>query len=444
MTTDYVHDAAEDTAEPAPVPLNPAMPLEGAPEWAGATWVGTLDVAEIADGDPAPGSAPDGSVTCVPLEAAGYQRARVLLRHGSVPIRFVDAPIDDGLVRVPVAPYALPQLPSRASLPPVSVVVCTHERPGMLADALQSLQRLDYPDYEVVVVDNAPRTDGTRRVVESLDDPRFRIVTEPVAGLSNARNAGLLAIAHDLVAFTDDDVVADTGWLLGLAQGFARSPEIACVCGMVPSGELRTRSQVYFDWRVSWADSTRARVFSLAEPPSDLPLFPFQIGVYGTGANFAVRRDIALSLGGFDEALGAGTRTRGGEDIDMFFRILTAGHALANEPDSIIWHRHRSTGDDLLEQSRGYGVGLGAWLTKVVTDRRHLALALRVLRRRSRAVARAGVAYGAITRPPEGIADGVAAQAGRREVMSVVGGPVALVRERLRGRRARPLAKARS
>lgn len=444
MTTDYVHDAAEDTAEPAPVPLNPAMPLEGAPEWAGATWVGTLDVAEIADGDPAPGSAPDGSVTCVPLDAAGYQRARVLLRHGSVPIRFVDAPIDDGLVRVPVAPYALPQLPSRASLPPVSVVVCTHERPGMLADALQSLQRLDYPDYEVVVVDNAPRTDGTRRIVESLDDPRFRIVTEPVAGLSNARNAGLLAIAHDLVAFTDDDVVADTGWLLGLAQGFARSPEIACVCGMVPSGELRTRSQVYFDWRVSWADSTRARVFSLSEPPSDLPLFPFQIGVYGTGANFAVRRDIALSLGGFDEALGAGTRTRGGEDIDMFFRILTAGHALANEPDSIIWHRHRSTDDDLLEQSRGYGVGLGAWLTKVVTDRRHLALALRVLRRRSRAVARAGVAYGAITRPPEGIADGVAAQAGRREVMSVVGGPVALVRERLRGRRARPLAKARS
>ena len=444
MTTDYVHDSAEDTAEPAPVPLNPAMPLEGAPEWAGATWVGTLDVAEIADGEPTPGSAPDGTVTCVPLDAAGYQRVRVLLRHGSVPIRFVDAPIDDGLVRVPVAPYALPQLPSRASLPPVSVVVCTHERPGMLADALQSLQRLDYPDYEVVVVDNAPRTDGTRRVVESLDDPRFRIVTEPVAGLSNARNAGLLATAHDLVAFTDDDVVADTGWLLGLAQGFARSPEIACVCGMVPSGELRTRSQVYFDWRVSWADSTRARVFSLAEPPSDLPLFPFQIGVYGTGANFAVRRDIALSLGGFDEALGAGTRTRGGEDIDMFFRILTAGHALANEPDSIIWHRHRSTDDDLLEQSRGYGVGLGAWLTKVVTDRRHLALALRVLRRRSRAVARAGVAYGAITRPPEGIADGVAAQAGRREVMSVVGGPVALVRERLRGRRARPLAKARS
>ncbi|EON34711.1 Glycosyltransferases involved in cell wall biogenesis [Gordonia terrae C-6] len=444
MTTDYVHDAAGATAEPDPVPLDPAMPLEGAPEWPGATWVGMLDVAEITGDDREPDSVTDGMVTCAPLDAAGYGRARVLLRHGSAPIRFVDAPIVDGLVRVPVAPYALPDLPSRATLPPISVVVCTHERPGMLADALSSLQRLDYPDYEVVVVDNAPRTDGTRRVVDALDDPRFRLVTEPVAGLSNARNAGLLAAAHDLVAYTDDDVVADAGWLLGLAQGFGRSPEIACVCGMVPSGELRTRSQIYFDWRVSWADSMRARVFSLADPPSDLPLFPFQIGVYGTGANFAIRRDVALALGGFDEALGAGTRTRGGEDIDMFFRILTAGHALANEPDSIIWHRHRSTDEDLLEQSRGYGLGLGAWLTKVATERRHLALALRVLRRRSRAVARAGAAYGAITRPPEGIADGVAAQAGRREVLSVVGGPVALARERLRGRRARPLAKARS
>ncbi len=436
MTTEFVHDATDDTVEPNPVPLNPAMPLEGAPEFPGATWVGTLDIA----GDDR--TASDGTVTCVPLEAGGYSRARVLLRHGSVPIRFVDVPIDDGLVRVPLAPYALPDRPSRDSLPAVSVVVCTHERPGMLADALRSLQRLDYPDYEVVVVDNAPRTDGTRRVVDELDDPRFRLVTEPVAGLSNARNAGLLAAAHDLIAYTDDDVVADTGWLLGLAQGFARSPEIACVCGMVPSGELRTRSQVYFDWRVSWADSMRARVFSLAEPPPDLPLFPFQIGVYGTGANFAIRRDIAVALGGFDEALGAGTRTRGGEDIDMFFRILTAGHALANEPDSIIWHRHRSTDDALLEQSRGYGIGLGAWLTKVAIDRRHLALALRVLRRRTRAVTKAGVAYGAITRPPAGIADGVAAQAGRREVMSVVGGPVALTRERLRGRRARPLAEA--
>ena len=200
MTTDHVHDAAPDTADRAPIPLAPAMPLEGAPEWPGATWVGMLDVAQIAGHDGTTGFPSGSTVSCVPLDAAGYRRARVLLRHGSVPIRFVDAPIDGDRVEIPIAPYDLPDMPSRDSLPPVSVVVCTHERPGMLADALHSLQRLDYPDYEVVVVDNAPRTEGTRRVVDELDDPRFRLVTEPVAGLSNARNAGLLAAAHDLIA----------------------------------------------------------------------------------------------------------------------------------------------------------------------------------------------------------------------------------------------------
>ncbi|SDU82095.1 Glycosyltransferase, GT2 family [Gordonia westfalica] len=411
-----------------PTVIRPAMPAGGPPEFPEATWVGTLDVADL----------PPGDIVCRPEGAEEYARARVLLRNGSAPISFVDTVIEDGLVRLDIPILDAAPTPVVA-LPAISVVVCTHERPEMLAAALESLRHLDYPDYEVIVVDNAPRSDGTRHAVEALDDPRFRRVVEPVAGLSNARNTGVLAAAHGIVAFTDDDVVADPGWLLGLAAGFARSPRVACVCGMVPSGELRTRSQAYFDWRVSWADSMESRVFSMDAPPADLPLFPFQIGAYGTGANFAIRRETAIALGGFDEALGAGTRSRGGEDIDMFFRVLTAGLELANEPASIIWHRHRSDDDALLVQSKGYGVGLGAWLTKVATDRRHLVLALQVLRRRTRAVAEAGAAYGAITRPPEGVADGLSAKAGRREVFSVLGGPVALARERMSGRRASPL-----
>ena len=184
------------------------------------------------------------------------------------------------------------------------------------------------------------------------------------------------------------------------------------------------------------------RVYSLDDPPHDLPLFPFQIGAYGTGANFAVRRETIRRLGGFDEALGAGTRTRGGEDIDMFFRVLTAGYALANEPSSIIWHRHRSDTDALLVQARGYGLGLGAWLTKVAVNRQHRRLAFSVLRRRARAVARASADYGAITKPPREFAEEMSSAVGRIEVFSVLGGPVALARERMRGRRATPLPGA--
>ncbi|AZG45708.1 glycosyltransferase family 2 protein [Gordonia insulae] len=435
----------------APLRLVPAMPSDGEPEWPGATWVGVLDLADVHRGQ--------RIAVCAPDAADGYAKARILIRDGFTPLSFVHTELIDGLIHV--------ELPDRASeatgdaraseatgdapaseatpvtdpaLPPISVVICTRERPDQLIDALRSLRRLDYPDYEIVVVDNAPTGDATERVVAELADDRIRRIVEPVAGLSNARNAGLRGARHGLVAFTDDDVVADRGWLRGLAAGFARDPDVACVCGMVPSGELRTRPQAYFDWRVSWAASLVPRVYSLNDPPEDVPLFPFQVGVYGTGANFAVDRARALELGGFDEALGAGTRTKGGEDLDMFFRVLAAGHALANEPASIVWHRHRSDTDALLSQARGYGLGLGAWLTKVAIDRGHRRLAFSVLRRRFRAVTRAGVAYGAIAVPPPEFAAEMSRSVGRVEVFSVLSGPVALGRERLRGRRSRPLS----
>ena len=102
-------------------------------------------------------------------------------------------------------------------------------------------------------------------------------------------------------------------------------------------------------------------MYRLSDPPDDVPLFLFQIGRFGTGANFAVRREVIVDLGLFDERLGAGTATRGGEDLDVFFRVLASGHSPAIEPASIIWHRHRSDNDALLSQARGYGTGLGAW-----------------------------------------------------------------------------------
>ena len=404
--------------------LQPAMVSEGRPEWDGATWIGILDIAPIRPvGD---------DITCgTPASADGYRRARVLIRDGHRPLHFVSAPIEDGLVRLP-----LPDTPTDSAetdtdgvpLPSISVVLCTRERPDQLRGALESLCRIDYPDYEVIVVDNAPSTDATERVVAEFDDSRVRRVLAPVAGLSSARNVGVRAAGHDIVAFTDDDVVADVGWLRGLARGFARSTDVACVSGLVPSGELRTLPQAYFDWRVSWADNTDARVYRLSDPPPDVPLFPFQVGVYGTGANFAVRRDAVAELGFFDERLGAGTATRGGEDLDIFFRMLVAGHALAVEPSSIIWHRHRSDNDALMSQARGYGVGLGAWLSKVAITRQYRRLALSVLRRRLSAVARAGAAYGAIAAPPPEFLSTVPSSVGRVEVFSVLAGPRALWR----------------
>ncbi len=431
------HRATEPPVSGARTGLTVPMTPGGPPEWPGATWIAVLDLAGPARTPLAAAEEAAGEVVCAAEGADGYSRARILVRDGATPLGFVETPIVDGTVRIPL-PGRAPAGPPAPPLPPISVVLCTRERPDDLRGALASLTALDYPDFEIVVVDNAPVTDGTARVVAELGDPRVRRVVEPVPGLSSARNAGLRAAAHRIVSFTDDDVVADPAWLHGIALGFARGDDVACVCGTVPSGELRTLSQAYFDWRVSWGDSLEPKTYRLAEPPEDLPLFPFQVGAYGTGANFAVRRDVVAGLGDFDERLGAGTATKGGEDLDMFFRILTAGHALVSEPSAIIWHRHRDDSDALMSQARGYGIGLGAWLTKVAMTAEHRRLAVAVLRRRFRAVGRAGRAYAAIAAPPPEFTASLPDSVGRTEVLSVLRGPRALFAEgrKVRKRRA--------
>ncbi len=405
------------------ISLEPAMPPQAQPAWPHARWIGMVDVEECT---PFPG----GQVEFVARHAQGYSQARVLVRHRGTPIAFVDAPIAEGVVCVAVPPCAGVHEPAqRVELPAISVVLCTRDRPEQVADALRSILSLDYPDFEVVVVDNAARTDATAQVVQRLDDLRVRLVTEPVPGLSTARNTGLRAARHQIVAFTDDDVVVDPLWLRGIARGFRRAPFVTCVSGLVPSGELRTAAQAYFDQRVSWAGSLRPRLYSMAAPPPDQPLFPFQVGRFGTGANFAVQRDRILALGGFDEALGAGTASQGGEDLDIFFRVLTAGDILATEPAAIVWHRHRSDNEALLKQARGYGLGLGAWLTKVGMNKAHRKLAATVIRRRFRSSLRAGAEYGAIASPhriPGGLGDDVPQSVGRTEVLAVLAGPKAL------------------
>lgn len=83
----------------------------------------------------------------------------------------------------------------------------------------------------------------------------------------------------------------------------------------------------------------------------------------------AFRTSVLRDIGGFDPATGAGTPTRGGEDLLAFLRVLVAGHTLAYRPDAVVWHRHRRTMAALDAQIKGFGVGLGAYLTAAVAHR---------------------------------------------------------------------------
>ena len=424
--------------------LEHPMHSSGTPEWAGAVWVGHLDLSDVT-------SAPAGS-SFERSGGSGYRRARFLVREGQAVRGFVTVAVERGRIRVDDLRRYVETLPAAAPepepfRPPISVVICTRDRGRLLRDAVDSVLASDYPSFEVVVVDNAGATSETRDVALRHPDPRVRYAHEPLAGLSYGRNRGLRVAVNEHVAFIDDDVVVDRHWLTGIARGFGRDPHVGLVCGLVPSGEIRTRTQAWFDHRVTWAEAREPRVYSLSAPPPELPLFPFQVGVYGTGANNAVTRAAFEHVGGFDVTLGTGQPTMGAEDIDLYLRMLAAGYSISVEPSAITWHRHRSDLPALRAQARGYGAGMGAWCTKILLTPSLLRLAVGKVPgaiSRMRAIAQGGSSNPASADAEFGLPQGYTAALGALEMRSALTGPFRYVQACLGKWRNRWLAGARA
>ncbi len=264
----------------------------------------------------------------------------------------------------------------------VSVVLCTRNRPDGARRTLESLRGIRHRNLEIIVVDNAPSDESTSLMTSELSaaDSRIRYLREQQPGLSRARNRGVSEALGEFVAFTDDDVQVDPLWIHGLLRGFHRSADVACVTGLVASSSLTRPAEQYFDQRVWWSSSCEPRIFTRERGPSDPVLHPYTAGIFGTGANFAARSSVVRALGGFDQCLGAGSPTRGGEDLDFFVRLLSAGYTLSYEPSALVWHDHRVDDAALREQMYAYGLGLTAYLTKFMLARRSRnALAVRAL-----------------------------------------------------------------
>ncbi|WP_329457534.1 glycosyltransferase family 2 protein [Streptomyces sp. NBC_01497] len=280
--------------------------------------------------------------------------------------------------------------PGTAGIAPrTTVVVATRERAGRLARALTSLLAQDHPDFRVLVVDNAPTTTATHDLVTGSFAGRVDYVREPVPGLATAHNRGLASVPQDteVVAFTDDDVVADPHWLTALTVPFTTDPRLGCATGLILPARLGTPAQILLESHGGFAKGFTPRLYDPARPPADEPLFPFTAGSFGSGANMAFRTGALRSVGGFDPATGTGTPARGGDDLYGFVRVLGAGHRLLYTPDALVWHHHRETWQDLRNQAYGYGAGLTAYLTAVLV--RQPALLPSLLRRLPRGLAHA-------------------------------------------------------
>jgi len=249
--------------------------------------------------------------------------------------------------------------------PAVSVIVTTCADALALRRAITSILETGYEPLEIIVVENRPPEASTRTVVEELfAGQRVRYLEEPRRGLSWARNAGLAHAGGEIVAFTDDDVVVDPGWIESAVATFAGPEQAACVTGRILPLALKTPPQVLFDQLAAFDKGQERRVFHLPESRVADPLFPWVAGHVGSGANLFVRRDVVLGMGGFDSVLGAGTPTMGGEDLDLFIRLAHGGDTIVYEPAVTLSHDHPDRAEELRRHAYHYGIGLTAMLAK--------------------------------------------------------------------------------
>ncbi len=247
--------------------------------------------------------------------------------------------------------YPLPRFPK------VSVVVASYNGGKTLPACLTSLERLNYPNYEVILVDDGS-TDDTAQIAEryrmELDDrrqptaqlpapssqlpasprPRFRCIRQVNFGLSVARNTGINASEGEIVAFTDSDCRADEDWLHYLVGDLLRS-DFQGIGGhnFLPPED-------------GWIP---AAVMASPGGPAHVMLTD-RLAEHIPGCNMAFYKWALDEISGFDPIY-----RKAGDDVDLCWRLQQRGYKIGFSPAGFVWHYRRATVNAYLKQQRGYG-----------------------------------------------------------------------------------------
>jgi len=214
--------------------------------------------------------------------------------------------------------------------PRISVVVCTYNGSRTIAQCCEELTKLDYPDYEVIVVDDGS-TDNVAAIAGSYDVKLIQTVNH---GLSSARNTGANAATGEIVAYIDDDAWPDPHWLHYLALAY-ESGEYAGVGGPnvpPPSGGIAADS-------VANAPGGPIHVLLTDDIAEHIP-----------GCNMSFRRSALKAVGGFDPSFRVA-----GDDVDICWRIQENGWKLGFTPAALVWHHRRNSTSAYLRQQWSYG-----------------------------------------------------------------------------------------
>jgi GT2 family glycosyltransferase len=216
--------------------------------------------------------------------------------------------------------------------PRVSVVVASYNGERTLKGCLDSLLRLDYPDFEILLVDDGS-TDATPGIAEQYPTVRW-IRHGQNLGLSAARNSGIAAATGEVIAFTDADCRADEDWLRYLVGDLVHGP----YAGMGGPNLLP-------------ADDSHVAAAVMVSPggPAHVMLTDRQ-AEHIPGCNMAFYRQVLREIGGFDPMFRSA-----GDDVDVCWRLQEAGYKIGFSPSAVVWHHRRSTLGAYLKQQYGYG-----------------------------------------------------------------------------------------
>jgi len=224
-------------------------------------------------------------------------------------------------------------VPGETYPPPVSVVVPVFNGRGVIAPCIESLRAQTYPShrYEIIIVDNGSR-DGTVDVLREFGDG-IRVLHESRRGASSARNTGIRAASHDLLAFIDADCVADALWLRNITAPLVRDATLSVVGGRILTFPCANPIE-QFGNRIH----DHQKSIEVFTPP------------YVITMNIALRRSVLDDVGLFDPGF------LRAQDTDLSFRLHLRGHRLSYRDDAIILHRNESNLRALFQEGFKHGM----------------------------------------------------------------------------------------
>lgn len=251
--------------------------------------------------------------------------------------------------------------------PPVSAIICTHNREQYLGAAIDSLLGQEFSDFEVIVVDNGS-SDRTKQVVEArLSNPQLKYIYEPNIGLSVARNTGAQTAQGNILVYLDDDAVATPTWLQVLFSAYEQNQQLVIAGGKVtllwPPGITEP----------NWLSPDLAGNLG-AYDLGDQVVYIKQPGLTPRGLNYSIRRSFLEEIGGFNVNLGRiGTKLLSNEELYVTELAIKSGKQVAYLPDALVahnvaperlkksWFWQRSWWQGVSECYRDYESDRGGW-----------------------------------------------------------------------------------